>query len=121
MCYQDGSSRAGWQNEVAESKRGWQTSLEICDKQGALRESGMGKHLLSEVGRHLGPLLEDEYIVMDLFLPLLRSALDDAVTGPDASLVETIAILNSCITSSQVGARPCSLDTPVKAFAVTCI
>lgn len=64
------------------------------------------KQILTEVGRHLGPLLEDEYIIVDAFLPFLRSVMDDAVTAAEASLVDVIAILNSCITSSQV--RDCS-------------
>jgi hypothetical protein len=72
-----------------------------------------------EVGRLLGPMLENEYIVMDALLPFLQSVLEESSKTATAGLPDVVVMLNGHISNTEVSlstfrpplceheARPC--------------
>ena len=76
--------------------------------QAVLREAGVLEQLLQELGAHLGPLLESEYIAAAAFLPFLEGLLAQEPDQAQA-LHAGIGLLQPVISHSQACMRYCPL------------
>ncbi len=75
----------------------------VPDPQAVLESAGVLRRLLPELGAHLGPLLECEYLVAAAFVPFLEAL--QAQQEPDEALAVTVSLLQPHLQASQV--RPC--------------
>ena len=71
--------------------------------QAVLSESGILKQLLLDLGGLLGPMLGDEYVVMEVFLPFLLSLVEEPAMASEGALFLAVNLMRSHIASSEVG------------------
>lgn len=79
--------------------------------QAVLSEAGVLKQLLVDLGGLLGPMLETEYVVMDVFLPFLLSLVEEPAMAAGGALFLAISLLKAHIASSEVRASPPGCQT----------
>ena len=77
--------------------------------QAVLSEGGILKQLLLDLGGLLGPMLGDEYVVMDVFLPFLLSLVEEPAMASEGALFLAVNLMRSHIASSEVGCYPLHL------------
>ena len=70
--------------------------------QAVLSEAGILKQLLLDLGGLLGPMLEDEYVVMGAFVPFLQNLVEEPDMAAGGGLFLAINLMKNHITSSEV-------------------